>query len=56
MELNNGLMLPNLTNCTDPESEPTAGPAGDAMRLAGNSMGNAVAALELNVYNVMAQM
>lgn len=68
MEVNNPLMIPNLSSCTtDPASEPTAGPAGDVMRLAGNSMGNAmrlagdsmgnaIAALEENVYTQIVKM
>ena len=46
MQVKNESMIPNLSSCTtDPASEPTAGPAG-----------NAVAALEFNVYDGMAKM
>ena len=45
MEVNNESMIPNLSKCTNLESEPTTGPAA-----------NAVAALELNVYDGMAGM
>lgn len=54
MQVNNELMIPNLSHCTNPASEPTAvlGPAGRSFAEAGKH----IAALEENVYLQMGNM